>query len=463
MKKLILATLTTVALGATQAMACITEESEPNDTELDANGPICSDTPVAGSIRNRHDVDWFYLDLNETSDIDISLSHASNADLDWFLYGDTGGALMSAETSNNPETGTLENAEPGRYFIRIEPWSGRGDYTLNVVFDQSGGGHDDPGNDGGECSYGSRPAAPSGLTHWLVGSPTASCPELGDPATLLMGGGRDVDEAFSQRVSPHIQGGDVVVLRTTGTDAYNDYLLDLMQADSVETLVVDTRELADSDYVDWVVRSAEFVFMAGGDQSDYLNQWQGTRLQSAIQSVWDKGGVVGGTSAGNAVLGEFIYDPDGVLGAVSEEVVEDFCHETINISEDFLDLDPLYDVITDTHFYERSRMGRLMVFQAHLYTSTRGIGVSEETSLFVSASGEAVVDGRYEVYVLRGDGQTSYVQTTCGEPVIIEDMLRYRLLSGDTYDLTNDSSSVSPIRVGVDGRNSDYYTPSDPY
>ncbi|MCH8551139.1 MAG: Type 1 glutamine amidotransferase-like domain-containing protein [Natronospirillum sp.] len=464
MKKTLICLVTLMCCSAASALACITEESEPNDTEVNANGPVCSDTPVSGSIRNRHDVDWFYLNLEEESDIQVNLSHASNADLDWFLYGDTGGVLASGETSNNPETGSLEDAAPGTYFIRVEPWSGRGDYELTVTFaeaDNGGGGNG--GGSGSACDYGDRPNAPSGLTQWLTGSPTPTCVDLNDPAALLMGGGADVDDAFSQRVAPHIQGGDVVVLRTSGTDGYNDYLMNLTQANSVETLVVDTRSLADSDYVDWAIRSAEFVFIAGGDQSDYLNQWLNTRLQDAVQSVWDKGGIVGGTSAGNAVLGEFIYDPDGVPGAVSDEVVEDFCHNTINISEDFLITDPLYNVITDTHFYERDRMGRLMVFQAHLFTSTRGIGVSEETSLFVSASGEAVVDGRYEVYILRGDGQTDYVQTACGEPVIIEDLLRYRLLSGDIYNLDNDTSSVSPIRIGVDGRFSDYYTPADPY
>ncbi|WLD57192.1 Type 1 glutamine amidotransferase-like domain-containing protein [Salinispirillum sp. LH 10-3-1] len=459
MKHLLITSMLFGLLSA-PAIACLTEEVENNNTESLANGPVCSGVTVNARINNRNDVDWFYIDSTETGDISISLSHGNNVDFDWFLYRETGGAILTGETSNNPETGTYTQAAPGRHYIKVTRWSGTGNYQLNVTF--AGGGNG--GAPGGEqCDYGPRPSKPGGLTTYRIGSLDDTCVELDEPALLLMGGGSDVDAAFSQRVAPHIQGGNIVVLRTTGTGAYNTYLQDLTNAASVETLIVDTRNKANSDYVDWVIRTAEFVFMSGGDQSDYLNQWEGTKVQDAIQYVYSKGGVIGGTSAGNAVLGEFIYDPDGVAGAVSAEVVTDFCHNTINISDDFVHAPPLAGVITDTHFYERDRMGRLMVLQAHLPTSTRGVGVSEGTSLWVTANGQAVVDGAYEVYVVRADGQTSYQQTSCGQPVIISNMLRYKLLPGDTYNFANNSSNVTPIRIGVDGRNGSFYTPSNPY
>lgn len=446
-------------LSANAHADCLTQEQEPNDRESQANGPICSETPVDGRIRNRRDVDWFYFDTSEHGDIDISLSHGHRVDFDWHLFTETGPAILSAATAANPETGVLANAEPGRYFIRVEPWSGNGSYSFSIRFaDNQQDDSDPPG-----CGYGPRPERPGGLTSYLTGAPEDVCVELDQPSVLLMGGGADVDDAFSTRVKPLLQGGNVVVLRTSGNDGYNDYLQNLTDAASVETLILDSRDKADSDYADWAIRSAEFVWIAGGDQSDYLKQWQDTRTQEAIQHVYDKGGVVGGTSAGTAVLGEWIYDPDGILGAISEEVVTDYCHETINISEDFLDLNPLAGVITDTHFYERDRMGRLAVFQARLPVGTRGIGVSETTSLFVSANGQAVVDGRYEVYVLREDADTRYQQISCGEPVVIEGMLRYRLLEGDQYNLKDDSSNVSPIRLDIDGRQSSFYSPSNPY
>jgi len=451
-----IAALLAAAYGV-QAQACITAESENNDSEASANGPLCSATTVQGTIDSRQDVDWYQLSLTEAGDINISLSHDNNDDFDWDLYEVSGPAVASGATSANPETGSYA-ADAGEHFIKITRYSGTGSYHLNVEFPDGATGTP-------ACSdYGPRPSKPQGLTATLVGNAGDSCPALPDDgAVLLMGGGTDVDDAFSLRVKPHIDGGDIVVLRTTGTDAYNDYLAGLTDADSVETLIVDSRALADSDYVEWAIQSAEFVWISGGDQSDYLNQWADTKVQHAIDAVYQRGGVIGGTSAGNAVQSEYVYDPDGVAGAVSDEVVTDFCHSTINITTPFLSTPVMEDLITDTHFYERDRMGRMAVFLAHIGMGKRAIGVSEATSIFVTADGNGIVDGQYEAYVLETDAQTSFTQTQCGQAVILHDLLRYRLLSGDSFNLLTGQSNVSPIRIDIDGRNTDFYIPSNPY
>jgi hypothetical protein len=85
--------------------------------------------------------------------------------------------------------------------------------------------------------------------------------------------------------------------------------------------------------------------------------------------------------------------------------------------------------------------------------------------LFVNVAGEGIVDGTGAVYVLRADEQTHFEQTACGEPVIIQDLLRHRLVAGDQYDLLTDSSDVRPIRLSIDGSQpySDAYNPADPY
>ena len=60
------------------------------------------------------------------------------------------------------------------------------------------------------------------------------------PGLALMGGGTDVDAAF-QWMCQRAGGGDFVVIRTTGTDAYNPYIQQLCpQMDSVETIIITT-------------------------------------------------------------------------------------------------------------------------------------------------------------------------------------------------------------------------------
>ncbi|KUM51778.1 Type 1 glutamine amidotransferase-like domain-containing protein [Rheinheimera sp. EpRS3] len=446
------------------AQACLQQESENNNNESEADGPLCSGTTVQAAIGSRTDQDWYAFDTSAGGDISINLNHGNNADFDWFLYRASGSYIASGQSSANPESGTYVASPAGPHFIKVTRYSGTGNYQLTVNFDGAGGGTEpEPEPEPGNCSYGARPAKPGGLSATVLGGSSDVCVSLTSPALLLMGGGADVDAAFSNRIEPHIKGGNVVVLRTSGTAAYNDYLQDLTNAASVETLIVNTRTKANSDYVDWAIRSAEFVFIAGGDQSDYLNQWQGTKVQDALMHVYNKGGAVGGTSAGNHVLSEFIYDPDGVLGAISSEAVTDFCHETVNISSYFLTLPLLDGIITDTHFKQRDRMGRSAVFQAKLGSSGRVVAVSEATSLFITANGNAVVDGSHEVYVLRADSQTQYQQTSCSQPVIINNLLRYKLLPGQSYNLLTNSTAVSPTLLSIDGRSGSFYSPTNPY
>ncbi len=458
-------TLATLLLAGSPALAaCLQQETENNNTEANANAGLCSGQVLNGAIGSSADVDWFSFDSSSTDDISVSLSHGTSADFDFYLYRSSGSYILSGQSSSRPETGTYRAASAGKHFIKVARYSGTGSYGLTVTFNGSawgGGGTTPPAS----CRDGARPAKPSNQISYLVGGSADVCPVLtaGQGALLLMGGGTDVDAAFSNRVGPQIKGGNIVVLRVVGTDAYNTYLQGLTGAASVETLIVDTVAKANSAYVEWAIQSAEAVFIAGGDQSAYLNAWQGTLVQSALKHVYDKGGVVGGTSAGDHVLSQYVYDPDGVSGAVSSEVVTDYCHNTINISSNFLSFPQLANTLNDTHFRQRDRMGRSAVFQAKLGSTGRAIAVSEATSLFVTADGQGIVDGSNEVYVLRADAQTQYSQTRCGQAVIIKDLLRFKLVPGASYNLLSNSTTVTPIRISIDGRNTAFYTPASPY
>src|SRR5829696_5221604 len=98
---------------------------------------------------------------------------------------------------------------------------------------------------------------------------------------VLMGGGTDVDAAFKWMIE-RSGGGDVVVIRASGTNAYNPYINSLGVVNSVETLKIDSRELANNDTVAGIIRNAEMLFIAGGDQSNYMRYWKGTKTEQAI-------------------------------------------------------------------------------------------------------------------------------------------------------------------------------------
>jgi hypothetical protein len=109
---------------------------------------------------------------------------------------------------------------------------------------------------------------------------------------LLDGGGPEQDQAFTWPINHahargNTQGGDIVVLRTSGGGSLDPYLRELARANrlplnSVRTLVFDAgnpaaaRAAANSAAVVRLVRNAEAVFIAGGDQSKHINLWTGT-------------------------------------------------------------------------------------------------------------------------------------------------------------------------------------------
>src|SRR5689334_13724668 len=120
-----------------------------------------------------------------------------------------------------------------------------------------------------------------GFQAFIVGNPAdAQQSQHLSPGLVLMGGGTDVDAAF-QWMCERAGGGDFVVIRTTGTDAYNPYIQQLCpQMDSVETIIITSVTGANSAYVSSHIQNAEALWIAGGDQSTYVNLWRGTAVQS---------------------------------------------------------------------------------------------------------------------------------------------------------------------------------------
>lgn len=75
--------------------------------------------------------------------------------------------------------------------------------------------------------------------------------------------------------------------------------------------MIQNQEAAADPFVLERVARAEALFIAGGDQADYIQQWKGTPLDGAIQALMQRNVPIGGTSAGLAVLGQFDFARSG--------------------------------------------------------------------------------------------------------------------------------------------------------
>jgi len=289
------------------------------------------------------------------------------------------------------------------------------------------------------AAFGIATAGGKPYSYFVTGNAQAQITALTPPFTpsiVLMGGGPDVDEAFRWMITrAGIQpgtGGRFVVIRATGTEAYDPYIYysdaalttSTTVADqwvggaslgltSVETLVIPSITAANDDFVNSVVSKAHAVFIAGGDQSDYIKYWKGTKLDQTLRVLMTNNVPIGGTSAGLAVLGQF--DFAALRGSVTST------QALANPYNKYMTLDPnplsltggflappaLANTILDAHLDSRDRMGRLITFVARLvapngsfgcpggilasgtssFATARGIGVDVETALLVQGNG----------------------------------------------------------------------------
>lgn len=259
------------------------------------------------------------------------------------------------------------------------------------------------------------------------------------PGVVLMGGGTDVDAAF-QWMCARSGGGDFLVIRATGTDAYNPYIRDLCPSvNSVATLIIpDAAAATDATAAD-ILSRAEAVWIAGGDQSNYINYWTGTPVQSTLNALIASGVPIGGTSAGLNVLTQFVYTAQSSQGVTSAQALADPFHRYITLGRDFVHLPVLAGVIGDTHFGARDRMGRDLAFFCRIArngwsTAPRGIAVDEQTALLIETSGSATVVGSGNVYFQEAPGLAEVCEGKT--PLTYRNIAIDRIRAGDAFDLS---------------------------
>ena len=221
--------------------------------------------------------------------------------------------------------------------------------------------------------------------------------------TVLMGGSTDVDAAMKWMINKS-KGGDVVILRATGSTGYNQYLYDLIKVDgksqvnSVETLLINSVELANNAKVAERIRQAEMVFIAGGDQYNYINYWKNTLVEEAINYlITTKKIPIGGTSAGCAIMGDAVYTAEKGSVTSAQALLNPY-NVDMTIQRDFIKNPYLTNTITDTHYNNPDRKGRHLTFLARLLkdfsiVTPKGIGVEEETAVCIDENGKAIVFG----------------------------------------------------------------------
>jgi cyanophycinase len=190
--------------------------------------------------------------------------------------------------------------------------------------------------------------------------------------------------------------------------------------------------------------TAKGIFIRGGNQWDYIRFWKGTKVDSAIQYVFNNGGVIAGTSAGAAVLGEIDFSAQA--GSIyPDEALQNPFNSLMRFEDNFLKLVP--NVLFDTHFIERGRHGRLigMIYNRHFNTGKDiiGAGIDDRTAICVSPDGTGEVMGSGAVTIYYKDNLTKYSPYVSGK-YTIENLKSHILTRGWKFNFNTKQISFIP-------------------
>jgi len=278
------------------------------------------------------------------------------------------------------------------------------------------------------------------------------------PVVALVGGGGDVDEAM-EFLCKNSGGGNIVVLRASGDDAYNPYFHKLCPHNSVTTMLITSAEGARDPAAIELLRNAHAFFIAGGDQFNYVKMWTGNPVLTEINAAVARGVPIGGISAGLAVLGEFAFSArhDTVT---SDEALANPYDEKVSLERAFLNIPIMAGIITDSHFSERHRLGRALTFVARISQDgwsehPRAIGIDQSTAVLVNADGTAKVVGKGSAYFIELRQKPSVCAP--GKPLAAGTFDVYKISGGSPLALNLQSWVISkciiPYGVNVsDGK-----------
>ncbi|MEO8295670.1 MAG: Type 1 glutamine amidotransferase-like domain-containing protein [Gemmatimonadota bacterium] len=205
------------------------------------------------------------------------------------------------------------------------------------------------------------------------------------------------------------------------------------------------------------VATSDVIFIKGGDQGVYYDQWNGTLLETNIRTVANNGGGIGGTSAGAMSLSEYCFC--GSMDMISTDVLRDshtrFLDDasqpgTSGIHTDFLSF--LSHLVIDSHFTERGRLGRTLGILAR---ATEDSGIDDLLAIGIEARTGLVI--RNNVANVIGIGEVSFIHQSpatvrirdTGHPLVYTNLVMDRLTEGWRYDLNVRGIITSSLPAGV--------------
>ena len=283
----------------------------------------------------------------------------------------------------------------------------------------------------------SQPAIALFLFNFLVSflPAPARTPAAPPRGSLFIIGGGDRDEAMMRRfveMSRRFGTGRIVVFPMASSEpqATGDGLvaeLKRLGAREAQSFVL-SREQALAEGSDLLLEGAGGVFFSGGDQSRQTAVLLHTPIHRRLLDLYERGCVLGGTSAGAAVMSEVMITGDERRKPEAGREFETIEADNVITAEGF---GFLKTVIIDQHFVVRKRLNRLISLVAER-PRLLGVGIDESTAVVVEGGRLFEVVGEGQVLVW--DGSAARVRTAADGRLGFTGMVFHTLLPGDEFD-----------------------------
>ena len=253
--------------------------------------------------------------------------------------------------------------------------------------------------------------------------------------TLFIIGGGDRPESMMRRYAAlvHASGaGKVIVLPNAGAEPQvsgPEMAAELKGLGLEAESLLLSREEADRPESLKILDGASGIYFTGGIQSQVTDALYGTAFHRKLLELYEKGAVVGGTSAGAAIMSEVM-----ITGDEKRKVEEGREFETIEPGNVVTvpGLGFMREAVIDQHFATRKRHNRLICVVAE-HPGLVGIGIDESTAAVIHPGGLLEVVGEKNIIVM--DARGAQVRLEPGRGIGVNGLVLHVLLPGDMFDL----------------------------
>lgn len=285
----------------------------------------------------------------------------------------------------------------------------------------------------------------------------------------LAGGKENSHIAIIPSASPHVsdtmQDYEKYFINELGVDKKNIWSVPLAISDDPQTIDVDEESWKNNAWENEIaskIKEYNIVFFVGGDQRKYIDSLRKNSIKSpllcAIEEMYIDGAIIGGTSAGTNILCKKSItggrSEDGLMNRVAYRNEDDDGHKLLIL--DGLGL--VENIILDTHFETRGRMGRL-VDAAVLTQNDYGIGISERTAVILMPDNTIEIIGYGDV--IFADLVNARIINEINEPLHVRDICINLFTHGDKYNIA--SGVFTPYEKKESIINTPYFDANDYY